>query len=214
MSCCGKMICTGCIYKQWTNVPENKQKCAFCQRQQTVEKASRDHIKATKKLMKKNNPQAFMMMADAYRLGSDGVLQSDTKALEMRICAAELGHARAFGYIGQSYKLGVVVEQDRSKSMKFYEVAAKKGSVQAHKQLALSHDINGNTTESIKHLKVVASAGDQESMDALMNMYKDNLLSKEDLAQTLRDFQSSNNEMKSEDRDEARAFFAAAERTR
>ena len=44
-------------------------------------------------------------------------------------------------------------------------------------------------------------------MDSLMKFYKAKLLSKEDLAQTLRDFQSSNNEMKSKDRDDARVLF-------
>ena len=44
-------------------------------------------------------------------------------------------------------------------------------------------------------------------MNSLMHMYtmyKDKILSKEELTQTLRDFQSSQNEMKSKDRDDER----------
>jgi len=60
---------------------------------------------------------------------------------------------------------------------------------------------------SIEHLTVAASAGNKVSMDKLMKMYKKNALSKEDLTQTLRSFQTSSNEMKSKDRDDARAFL-------
>jgi len=41
----------------------------------------------------------------------------------------------------------------------------------------------------------------------MMKMYKLKLLSKEDLAQTLRACQASQNEMKSKDRDDACAFI-------
>ena len=93
MSCCGKTICNGCVYKEVLNDLKNglskhalfnERKCAFCR--QTLGNVT----KATKKLMKKNNPDAFMMMAASYKEGADGVIQSDTKALEMCIRAAEL----------------------------------------------------------------------------------------------------------------------------
>ena len=89
----------------------------------------------------------------------------------------------------------------------FYRVAAKKGSILAHRYLADFYRSNWNNFESIKHLKVVASAGDQESMDDLMRHYKNKLLSKEEITQTLRAFQTSNNELKSKDREDARAFM-------
>jgi len=50
-------------------------------------------------------------------------------------------------------------------------------------------------------MKLVACAGDQGAMNSLMNAYKDKLLSKDDLTQTLRACQASQNEMKSKDRD-------------
>ena len=74
------------------------------------------------------------------------------------------------------------------------------------------HDKMGNTSECVKHLKVLASAGDKESMDGLMEAYKDNELSKEDLTQTLRAFQASSNEMKSKDRDDARLLDESGRR--
>ena len=70
------------------------------------------------------------------------------------------------------------------------------------------HGTNRNLQLSIKHLKLSASAGNKESLDTLMTAYKDKLLSKEDLTQTLRAFQAASNEMNNKDRDDARAWWA------
>lgn len=159
MKCCGKSICCGCICKNL--VTEQKKgklkdyKCAFCCQ------PNPKTIKALKKLMKKSNPQAFFQMATQYEEG-DGVIQSYTKSLEMYICAAELGHARAYAIIGNYYRQGFVVEQNISKALEFYEVSAKKGSSLAHEQLASFHLKNGDMNTGIKHLKIVACAGEDE----------------------------------------------------
>ena len=94
--CCGKQICDGCNFKNYMNdlkngVPKYEMKCAFCRQPPPM-----NTTKALKKLMKKKNTYAFMAMAFEYESGTDGVFQSDTKSLEMRIRAAELGHAQAY----------------------------------------------------------------------------------------------------------------------
>ena len=203
MSCCGKKICSGCIHQNIkadvkNGVPDHEQKCAFCRR------PPGNSIKEKKRLMKKKNPEAFMDMSHRYEAG-DGVFQSDTKALELRICAAELGYADAFGSIGYHYSLGTAVVQDISKALDFWAVAAKKGSIYAHNLLSNFHRSNGNQ-ESINHLKVAASAGHQQSMDDLMKAFKDKLLSKEELSQTLRAYQASHDKTKSKERDYSRAI--------
>ena len=99
-------------------------KCAFCRRLQGNE------IKQLRKLMKKNNPQAFIQMGSKYESG-EGVFQSNTKSLEMYIRAAELGHVEAYYKIGILYRDGIAVEQDKSKSLAFWEISAKKGSISA-----------------------------------------------------------------------------------
>ena len=92
--------------------------------------------------------------------------------------------------------------------MAFYEIGARKGSIYAHGILTSFHGENGDFQTSIKHMKVVASAGCQDSMNGLMLYYRANSLPKDDLTQILRAFQISSNEMKSKDRDDARAFIA------
>jgi len=132
MRCCGKTICKGCVFKQLNIKVENglqtidDYKCPFCQQQ-----APNNDIKALKRLMKKNNPRAFSLMAAKYKTGEEELFQSDTRALEMAIRAAELGHAEAFVQIGISYQLGMAVRVDESKALEFYEVGAKKGSLSA-----------------------------------------------------------------------------------
>jgi len=59
------------------------------------------------------------------------MLQSYTRALEMYICAAELGNAEAFEKIGSCYHTGIAVEEDKSKALEYWEVAAKKGCIKA-----------------------------------------------------------------------------------
>ena len=202
--CCGKCICKGCMYKHILTemkkgVPRHKIKCAFC-----CQPESTNTNKALKKLMKRKNPTAFITMSYQYLQGEE-VFQSNTKSLEMLIRAAELGYADAFGVIASSYEHGIAVELNMSKALEFYEVAAKKGSIPAHRWIAEIQNRNGNVDEGIKHYKVAASAGCQESMDALMKCYKHELVTKEDLAQTLYVYQASSNAMKSKDRDDAPA---------
>ena len=212
MPCCGKMICSGCVHKniithRKNGVPRHEMKCAFCR--QLTPKSS---VKGLKKLMKKNNIQSFIQMAERYRTG-DGVLQSDTRALEMYIRAAELGHAQAYAHIGHCYDQGSAVEEDVPKSIEFFEVAAKKESIRAYRWIAEFHGINGDNKKGFEYLNVAASAGCQKALNTLMKLYEITyelkLLSKDDLAKTLRAHQASLNDLKSKDRDDARIARAS-----
>ena len=210
LKCCGKMICNGCLYKNVTAKGTADQKCAYCRQPMLSAHDPKNYLKGLKKLMKKNNPHAFMHMALEYSAGED-VFQSDTKALQMYTCAAELGRIDAYTEIGRYYNTGKVVGQDRSKALTFYKISAKKGSMIAHQLLAKYEEKFGNTQNRIGHLKVLASAGDQQTMNSLIQL---NLLSKDDLTQTLCACQASQNEMKSKDRDDARAIRNAYERNK
>lgn len=156
--------------------------------------------------MKNNNPGAFIQMAKKHVLGSSGVLQSNTKALEMFIRAAELGSADGFMNVGAFHAGGIAVKPNMMKACSFIEIAAKKGFAEAHQWLA-NYDPRTGNDKCIKHLKIAACAGDKGSMDDLMIKYKSNLLSKDDLTQILRDHQASKDEMKSEDRERARLML-------
>ena len=208
--CCGKMICDGCMYKELctdaekTKFDQSKPTglCAFCRLPPVP---GNTEIKCLRKLTKNKNPIAFIQLALKYQAG-DRVIQSNTKALEMYIRAAELGNSQGYTYIGQCYQEGLAVEQNLSKAFEFYEVSAKKGDYEAHKYLAKLHGRNDDFEKSVEHVKAAASAGDKDSMDMLMGAYKHKLLPKDDLTITLRAFHASSYEMKSKDRDDARLF--------
>ena len=213
MTCCGKNICIGCdrkhtdteIKKGVTEIKKKgarkiELKCAFCC--QTLPKNT---IKALKKLTKKNNPSAIIqIMACEYRSG-EMTLQSNTKALELLICAAELGCTKAYELIGKYYEDGIALEQNMSRALEFNEVAAKKGSMLAHLYLAIFHGKslvdNESVLKGIDHMKVAASAGCQEAMDMLLHFYKHELVTKEEMTQALRAFQASDRIMKWENKD-------------
>ena len=55
------------------------------------------------------------------------------------------------------------MEQDESKALVWYEIAAKKGSIEAHKYLSSFHGNYLNIDESVRHCIVAARAGDKES---------------------------------------------------
>ena len=222
--CCGKTLCSGCLYKH-TQKEKAKggtrydYKCALCR--QPMAKLHEEYpIKSLKKLMKKKNSTAFIVMAKRYREG-EGVIQSDTRSLEMYTEAAKLGNAIAYYQIAKLfYEQGTVVEEDESKSLEFYKVAAKKGLPDAHKELCKYHQRMGNIRKGsvqahhdrlfIEHMKIMACAGHQEAMNNLMANYRRNsLVSKDILNQTLRAYQASNDLMKSEDRDFALAAYTA-----
>ena len=150
MYCCGKRLCCGCTFIQTITgrkkgVPKHEMKCAFC-----CQLEPKNTIKALKKLMKKNSPAAYTHMAERYREG-DGVLQSDTKSLEMYIRSAELGYIGTYAMIGCFFRKPDVDVADDSlnslsfKSIELLEVAAKKGDILAHIKLAEFHEINENT---------------------------------------------------------------------
>ena len=210
MTCCGKYVCRGCLFRitmdeKKKGIKYHDTKCTHCRLPRKNRKST---IQEVKRLMKHNNPDVFLEVAGRYRVGEDGVFQSNTKSLEMYIRAAELGNAEAYYMIGAAFiQEGIVVERDESKTFEFWKVAAKKGSIYAHRELGLVHKKNGNISESIRHWKVAASAGDQESITHLMKSYKEKELSKEGLSKILRAFQISSNEMKSKDRDEANVYI-------
>ena len=210
-SCCGVVICCGCDEKKtFTNLIDNMRKfgvnskqaeentvlCAFCR--EPNRKGDSEEIRALEKLVKeKRTAEAFNQLAMHYF--RENVERDREKQLELLIQGAELGHAHCLGVIGLQYKTTCrIVLQPYFRA--FLEVAAKKGSITHREYLAKWGELPLET--SIKHWKVGASAGSQKSLDEVMKAYKNGNIQKYELAQVLRDFQASNDAVKSPDRDE------------
>ena len=201
-SCCGKDICDGCIYAM--DESGAKDLCPFCRTPQA--ESNEEHIKRTNKLMEKGNAYAFYALAGCYRSGIMGLPQDHAKANELWLKAGELGCAMGCYNLGIAYdEGGRGVTIDKKKAKYYYELAAMKGDVKARHNLGCMEGQAGNLHRAMKHYMLSAGAGCKESLDEVKDGYMDGHVTKEQYANTLREYQKSQDEMKSEAREKALA---------
>ena len=138
-----------------------------------------------------------------YGNGTRGMPQDYRKANELFLKGGELGCDEGYFSLGIAYRTGQGVEIDREKSKYFYELAAMKGNTKARHSLGIMEQENGNAERSLKHYIISARAGNKESLDAVKEGFMTKLVAKDEYANTLRAYQKSSNEMKSDERDKA-----------
>ena len=131
--------------------------------------------------------------------------QDRAKANELYLKAGKLGCASAYFNLGNAYDNGYGVEFDMKKAKHYWELAAMNGSVQARHNLGVDEYEAGNLQRAYKHLIIAASAGYKESLDAVKGGYMGGIVTKEEYANTLREYQKSQDETKSDARDKALA---------
>ena len=202
-SCCGKLICIGCIH----TIEESGMNilCAYCRTPYV--KSNEEEIKRLKKLMEKGNGDAFYQLAGLYAQGIKGMPQNHAKANELYLKAGELGCAGAYYNLGQSYQHGDGVEIDKKKAKHYWELAAINGDEMARHNLGCIELEAGNHQRAYKHCLIAASAGYKDSLDMVRKGYRVGQVTKEQYANTLREYQKSQDETKSEARDKARAVY-------
>ena len=200
-SCCGKRICDGCVH----TIEESgaKDLCPFCRTPPA--RSPQEEVKRTEKLMEKGNAQAFYMLASCYAQGINGMPQDRAKVNELLLKSGELGCADAYYNLGNANRLGRGVEVDKTKSKHYFELAAINGSVKARNNLGGMELEAGSIHRAMKHLIISARAGHKCSLDAVKYGYTKGHVTKEEYANTLREYQKSQDEMKSKARDEALA---------
>ena len=202
-SCCGKLICSGCIYAMRETGGKNMKLCPFCKTPRA--NSNEEEVERTKKLMKTGNAQAFYMLAGHYARGTHGLPQDSAKANELCQKAGELGCAKAYFNLGNTYYNGHGVEVNEKKATHYYELAAMNGSVQARNNLGCSEVNAGNIHRAMKHYILAARAGHKYSLDGVKYGYTKGHVTKEEYANTLREYQKSQDEMKSQAREKALA---------
>jgi len=203
-SCCGKLICNGCMYAM--RMSEGKDLCAFCRTPPAL--SSKENINQIKKLMDKGNADAFNMLAGCFTHGILGISQDWAKANELFLKAGELGCSNGYLHLGHSYDNGYGVEVDIKKAKYYYELAAMMGSVHARHNLGCREALNGNVERAIKHWLVAARAGDKTSLENVKEGFtktKGIVVTKDEYANTLRAYHERQKETKSDARDKAAA---------
>ena len=208
-SCCGKVICNGCIYAMREEARERGGTigiCAFCRElAPTGSNSGEEEIKRLKKLMEADNSEAFHQLAGYYAMGSTGMPQDFAKTNELFLRAGELGSADGYLNLGNSYYHGSGVEVDKKKAKHFYELAAMNGSVRARHNLGILEGTAGNVHRAFKHYILAAKAGFKKSLDVVKKGYINDMVTKDEYANTMRAYQQRVDEMKSGVRDKARA---------
>ena len=205
MSCCGKLICSGCIHAPVYDDQGNKvakETCPFCRA--TKPKSNDEIVEREKKRVELNDPIAIYNKGVYYRDGY-GYPQDHGKALELWHQAAELGHAGAYLGIGNAYFKGRGVEVDEKKATYYTELAAMGGDATARYNLGLDDVYAGNMERAIKHFNIAVRGGYADSLNSVKKIYSKGYATKEDYTKALQLYQEYLVEIKSPQRDKAAA---------
>ena len=205
MTCCGKAICSGCIYAPVYDNQGNKvdKKCPFCRTPSLT--TDEEIIDRLKKRIEAGDAYAMHNLGNCYRDETNGLQQDHTKAIKLWHRAAELGFARACSSIGYAYDNGEGVEFDPKKANHYYELAAMRGDVCARHNLGLNEGRAGNHKRAYKHLMIAIGGGYDNSLDTIKDMYSRGWATKDDYTKALQSYQAYLGEIKSKQRDEAAA---------
>ena len=198
-TCCGKIICSGCIHAVAIR-DGGVGLCPFCR---TPAPTPEEIIEQYKKRVDVGDAEGIRNLGCCYSEGLCGLTQDRTKGLELWHQAAKLGNARANLSIGGAYYSGDGVERDEKKAEYYYELAAMGGVVEARYNLGVSEGHAGNMSRAVKHHMIAAGVGYNNSLEVIkqIQMFMHGLATKDDYAKALRVYQAYLVEIKSPQRD-------------
>ena len=201
-SCCGKIICSGCIHAGATTGDDKL--CPFCRAPAPT--SDDENNRRVKKRIELGDAQAMYELGCDYSQGLHGLTQNMEKALELWHRAGELGKAAGYHNIGCEYINGEGVERDEKKAIHYWELAAMNGSALSRFNLGNSEIRAGNMNRALKHYMIAVGVGDDSSMKTIQEMYKHGYATKDDYVQALKAYQAYLDDIKSDDRDKAAAY--------
>ena len=205
-SCCGKVICNGCVYAmKMSEGGGDLYPCAFCRTPPASSKE--EHIKRLKALMDRGNGMAFNQLAQYYYAGvTEGLPQDYKKANELFLKAGELGCSDGYFNLGIAYEKGRGVGRDEKKADCYFELATMGGDVTARYNLGIIEEDVGNIQRSLKHYTIAARAGHKKALNEVTSGFMNGFITKDEYANTLRAHHERHKEMKSDARDKAAAL--------
>eukprot|EP00956_Cyclotella_meneghiniana_P033416 scaffold95859_cov25-Cyclotella_meneghiniana.AAC.1 len=201
MACCGNFICIGCRYCL------TREYCPFYN---TANPASDEEKlkRLSERIEKYNDPDAMVILGLFYNQGQNSLPVDQSKAFELLHRASELECDGADYNLGYFYLNGLGVQKNRKKAIHHYQIAAMMGNIHARHNLACIEVENRNYQCAMKHLMVAARCGWKDSLDMVKLGFRQGYVTKEDFEKTLRDYQASYDETKSEERDRAVVIIA------
>lgn len=205
MSCCGKVICSGChhapVYDNEGNIVDGT--CHFCRT--PTPSSEEEAIERQKERVEVGDAIAMFSLGCYYNSGECGLPQDYDKALELWHRATNLGYTDAYYSIGNAYYSGRGVEVDKKKARQNWKLAAMGGNVTSRYNLGAFEEEAGNMDKALKHFMIAVESGCSESLEIMQKMYSYGHATKEDYTKALRAYQSYLAEIKSDQRDTAAA---------
>ncbi|EJK77707.1 hypothetical protein THAOC_00445 [Thalassiosira oceanica] len=180
----------------------NMRGCPFCRTPRPSDEESQ--LAMVQKRVSKGDAAAIARLGNHYLDGALGLAKDVPRAIEMWTEAAELGSVDAHYQLGVTYYYGVGVEEDKPRGVRHWQEAAMKGFVESRHNLGYAENIRGNCELAVKHWMISAKMGDEDSLDAIKEMFILGRATKTQYAEALRGFGHAVEEMKSHQRDEAK----------
>jgi len=205
-SCCGKVICSGCIHAPLYDDQGNKvdnRKCPFCRIPTPY--TEKEGNKRLEKRVEAGDAYAIYELGYYYSEGMYGYPQDHKKTLELYYRAAELGYTEAYCNIGSAYKYGQGVKVDEKEATHYWELAAMGGSVTARYNLGILEEQKGNMDRAMKHHMIAVRDGHADSLEQIKDFYTNGHATKDYYTKALQSYQAYIGEIKSEQRDKAAA---------
>jgi TPR repeat protein len=183
-----------------------EQKCPFCR--EPNPKTNEEGTQNVMERAKANDPNALFYMGSICDDEGDyeGAVKYYTKA-------AKLGNMDAHYNLSLFYEKGRGVEQDPKKEVYHLEEAAIGGHHIARFNLGLHEGRNGRRDRAYRHLIIAADLGYDDALDKVKEGFVHGLVSKEDYESALRGHQAAVDATKSEQREEAYAFYTVYDRS-
>ena len=226
-SCCGELICQGCIIAQkrtliiGTDVKkpiagskeedlefitilesaEQMMVCPFCRAKSPTN--DKEYLKRIwKQIDEHKDPIAMIMLGGWYQNSQHGLSKNLKKAEELYQQAYDLGDALAANFLADLYTEEI---PDQARIMKYLEEGVKRGNTHCNNYLGFLAAKSGKHEEATRQLMTAARSGHEDAMSNLMLYYRTpgSVVSKEDLATTLRTHQAFHDKGKSEPREYA-----------
>jgi len=203
MSCCGKLICSGCghapVYDYQGNEMIEKI-CSFCR--SPVPTSEEGTVERYKKRVEAGDPVAMCNQGNWYFYGELGFPQDNAKAFELWHKAGKLGYASAFCCIGIAYSREW---KDKKKATHYWELAAMGGNAMARHCLGNSELLAGTVNRALKNYMIAVRDGCPNSLEMIKQMYSRGHATKDDYMKALQSYQTYLGEIKSDQRDKAAA---------
>eukprot|EP00978_Attheya_sp_CCMP212_P013068 scaffold32628_cov54-Attheya_sp.AAC.2 len=197
MDCCGQVICHGCQMLVL-------QQCAFYRADRP--RSDSEILAYLNKRVDNDDAVAITKLALYYKNGEFGLPQDQNKAFELFQRASTLGCPQADFLLAFFYYEGLFVKKDMEKFKECLTKAVNGGFIQASYALGRVEQIKGNIEAieaAVFHFRVAASAGMPDAISELEEMFKYNIVSKNELDQALASCQAAQDATKSKDREEA-----------